>query len=588
MHITSSFARKAPCHLLRESYWQDGKVKKRTLANLSPLPQNLIDLLRLALANRLPLGNDGAGLLPGPARQHGAVSAILGTIRQLRLDRVLFHRPSRSRSLVLAMLVCRLLRPGSKLRVERELGLAGQSTLAALLDVRNASTDDLYQAMDWLAPRQHAIERKLAAAHLDGAPLVLYDVSSSYLEGSRCELAARGYSRDHRGDRPQIVYGLLCSPAGCPVAVQAFAGNTADPATLADQVRALRERFGLRRVALVGDRGMIAQTRIDEDLKPAGFDWITALRNDTIRRLANEQVIQPGLFDTWGLASVTGEDFPGERLLVCFNPLVAAERRRKREELLRATETEAAQLAARYTAGKYDRDEFNRRLGGLRRRKMGKHFEWTFEEGTGAFSSRRKEESIRAERRLDGIYVIRTSLAQEALGDRETVAAYKSLARVERAFRSMKSLLAVRPVFHWKERRVRAHLLLCMLAYYVEWHMRQRLAPLLFADEREDLPGGPVSPRQRSEEAKAKDRTRRTQQGDLPLQSFPDLLGSLSSLTAMELRLEAAPEHRVQLLSALEPLQQRAFELLGIQPHAAPPLEPDRAAQPEPSHQEQV
>ena len=227
---------------------------------------------------------------------------------------------------------------------------------------------------------------------------------------------------------------------------------------------------------------------------------------------------------------MTGEDFPGERLLVCFNPLVAAERRRKREELLRATETEAAQLAARYTAGKYDRDEFNRRLGGLRRRKMGKHFEWTFEEGTGAFSSRRKDESIRAEGRLDGIYVIRTSLEQGALGDRETVAAYKSLARVERAFRSMKSLLAVRPVFHWKERRVRAHLLLCMLAYYVEWHMRQRLAPLLFADEREDLPGGPVSPRQRSEEAKAKDRTRRTQQGDLPLQSFPDLLGSLSSL----------------------------------------------------------
>ncbi|MCY4535887.1 MAG: IS1634 family transposase, partial [Bryobacterales bacterium] len=534
MHITSSFARKAPCHLLRESYWQDGKVKKRTLANLSPLPQNLIDLLRLALANRLPLGNDGSGLLPGPARQHGAVSAILGTIRQLRLDRVLFHRPSRSRSLVLAMLVCRLLRPGSKLRVERELGPAGQSTLAALLAVRNASADDLYQAMDWLAPRQHAIERKLAAAHLDGAPLALYDVSSSYLEGSRCELAARGYSRDHRGDRPQIVYGLLCSPEGCPIAVQAFAGNTADPATLADQVRALRERFGLRRVALVGDRGMIAQTRIDEDLKPAGFDWITALRNDTIRRLANEQVIQPGLFDTWGLASVTGEDFPGERLLVCCNPLVAAERRRKREELLRATETEAAQLAARYTAGKYDRDEFNRRLGGLRRRKMGKHFEWTFEEGTGAFSSRRKDESIRAEGRLDGIYVIRTSLEQEALGDRETVAAYKSLARVERAFRSMKSLLAVRPVFHWKERRVRAHLLLCMLAYYVEWHMRQRLAPLLFADEREDLPGGPVSPRQRSEEAKAKDRTRRTQQGDLPLQSFPDLLGSLSSLAAME------------------------------------------------------
>ena len=586
MHITSTFARKSPCHLLRESYWEHGKVKKRTLANLSALPQNLIDLLRLALANRLPLGKDGSGLLPGPARQHGAVSAILGSIRQLRLDRRLGRRPCRSRSLVLAMIVARLLRPGSKLRVERELGPTGQSTLAALLEVRNASADDLYAAMDWLAPRQHDIERQLAAAHLKGAPLALYDVSSSYLEGARCELAARGYSRDHRGDRPQIVYGLLCSPDGCPIAVQAFAGNTADPTTLADQVQALRERFGLRRIALVGDRGMIAQTRIDADLKPAGLDWISALRNDTIRRLADADVIQPGLFDSWGLASVTGDDFPGERLLVCFNPLVAAERRRKREELLRATEQEAAQLAARYAAGKYDRDEFNRRLGGLRRRKMGKHFEWTFEEGTEAFSSRRKEESIQNEARLDGIYVIRTSLKQEALGDRETVAAYKSLARVERAFRSMKSLLAVRPVFHWKERRVRAHLLLCMLAYYVEWHMRQRLAPLLFVDEREKLPGGPVSPRERSEEAKAKDRTRKSTQEGLPLQSFPDLLGSLSSLTAMELRLEAAPEHRVQVLSALEPLQKRAFELLGIQPHAAPALETDRGEEPEPSHQE--
>ncbi len=586
MHITSTFARKSPCHLLRESYWEHGKVKKRTLANLSALPQNLIDLLRLALANRLPLGKDGSGMLPGPARQHGAVSAILGVIRHLRLDRRLCRQPCRSRSLVLAMIAARLLRPGSKLRVERELGPTGQSTLAALLDVRNASADDLYAAMDWLAPRQHDIERQLAAAHLKGAPLALYDVSSSYLEGARCELAARGYSRDHRGDRPQIVYGLLCSPDGCPIAVQAFAGNTADPATLADQVHALRKRFGLRRIALVGDRGMIAQTRIDADLKPAGLDWISALRNDTIRRLADADVIQPGLFDSWGLASVTGDDFPGERLLVCFNPLVAAERRRKREELLRATEQEAAHLAVRYTAGKYDRDEFNRRLGGLRRRKMGKHFEWTFEEDTGAFSSRRKDASIQNEARLDGIYVIRTSLEQEALGDRETVAAYKSLARVERAFRSMKSLLAVRPVFHWKERRVRAHLLLCMLAYYVEWHMRQRLAPLLFADEREKLPGGPVSPRERSEAAKAKDRTRRSTQEGLPLQSFPDLLGSLSSLTAMELRLEAAPEHRVPVLSALEPLQKRAFELLGIQPHAAPALETDWGEEPEPSHQE--
>ena len=314
--------------------------------------------------------------------------------------------------------------------------------------------------MDWLALRQTAIERKLAKRHLAAGSLALFDVSSSYLEGSRCELA----SRDHRPDRPQIVYGLLGSPQGCPVAVEAFPGNTADPDTLATRGQVLRERFGLQRVALVGDRGMIAQTRIDADLQPAGFDWITALRGDTLRKLVKRNVIQPGLFDTSGLASVTCEEYPGERLLVCYNPLVAAERRRKRNVLLELTTADAEQLAAGYAAGRYDRDEFNRRLGGLRRRRLGKHFEWTFDAQTEAFSSRRKQESIRAEERLDGIYVIRTSLQEEQLGDAETVRAYKSLARVERAFRSLKSLLAVRPVFHWTQRRVRAHLLICMLA----------------------------------------------------------------------------------------------------------------------------
>ncbi len=540
MHITSTYARKAPCHLLRESYWENGKVKKRTLANLSALPQHLIDLLRLALANQLPAGHDGSALALGPARQHGAVSAVLGTARRLQLASLLFSRPCRQRSLALAMIVSRLLCPGSKLRVERELGPAGRSTLAALLDLRNAPADDLYDAMDWLALRQTAIERKLAKRHLAAGSLALYDVSSSYLEGSRCELA----SRDHCPDRPQIVYGLLCSPQGCPVAVEAFPGNTADPDTLAARVQVLRERFGLQRVALVGDHGMIAQTRIDADLQPAGFDWITALRGDTLRKLVKRNVIQPGLFDTPGLASVTCEEYPGERLLVCYNPLVAAERRR-----------------------------------------LGKHFEWTFDEQTEAFSSRRKQESIRAEERLDGIYVIRTSLQEEQLGDAETVRAYKSLARVERAFRSLKSLLAVRPVFHWKQRRVREHLLICMLAYYLEWHMRERLAPLLFLDEdRQEGKTGPVGPAVRSEQGKRKDRTREMLEGNLPLQSFPDLLAHLTTLSALELRLEAAPEHRVSKLSALTPLQERAFELLGSKPHPAPPPEPIAAEPAEPSH----
>ena len=574
MHITSSYARKSPCHLLRESYWHNGKVKKRTLANISALPEHLIELLRLGLDNQIPVGQDGSALILGPARQHGAVSAVLATARRLNLDSLLFSRPCRQRSLALAMIVSRLLCPGSKLRVERELGPASRSTLADLLAVRNASADDLYEAMDWLAQRQPSIERKLVQRHLADGSLALYDVSSSYLEGSRCELAARGYSRDHRSDRPQIVYGLLCSPDGCPVAVEAFPGNTADPATLSARVQVLRERYGLRRVALVGDRGMIAQTRIDADLQPAGFDWITALRSDTIRKLVDRKVIQPGLFDTYGLASVTSNDYPGERLLVCFNPLVAEERRRKRDVLLGLTETQAQELAAGYAAGRYDRDEFNRRLGGLRRRRMGKHFEWSFDPKTGEFSSRRKQESIEQEQRLDGIYVVRTSLKQEHLGDAETVRAYKSLARVERAFQSLKSVLEVRPVFHWKERRVRAHLLICMLAYYLEWHMRQRLAPLLFMDEdREQGPAGPVGPAVRSEAGKRKDRTRETEQG-LPVHSFKDLLAHLATLSAVELQLAVAPQYRVTKLSALSPVQERAFELLGIKPHPAPKPEP--------------
>ena len=574
MHITSSFHRKAPCHLLRESYWENGQVKKRTLANLSALPQHLVDLLRLALANKLPAARDGSGVDLGPTSRHGAVSAILGTARRLRLDSLLFYQPCRNRSLALAMIASRLLRPGSKLRVERELGPAGSTTLAALLDVRDASVDELYSAMDWLAKRQPAIERKLAKRHLADGALALYDVSSSYLEGSRCQLAARGYSRDHRPDRPQIVYGLLCNSQGCPVSVEAFPGNTADPHTLATRVELLRQRFGLSRVALVGDRGMLAQTRIDADLKPAGFNWITALRGDTIRKLVHQDVIQPGLFDTPELASVTCDDYPGERLLIGYNPLVAAERRRKRNVLLELTEQDAQQLAAGYAAGRYDRDEFNRRLGGLRRRRMGKHFEWTFDERTEAFTSRRKPDSIEAEERLDGLYVIRTNLEEEQLGDAGTVRAYKSLARVERAFRSLKSLLAVRPVFHWKERRVRAHLLICLLAYYLEWHMRERLAPLLFVDEEKaEGEAGPVGPAQRSEAGQRKDSTRRTLAGDLPLHSFEDLLEHLGGQSAAELRLEVAPEQRVAVVSAMTSLQKRAFQLLGIKPHPAPPAE---------------
>ena len=573
MHITSSFARPTPCHLLRESYWQDGHVKKRTLANLSALPQPIIDLLRKALRNEFPTTDpDAAPVRVGTSRQHGAVSAILALARQLGFERLLFHQPVPARSRALAMIVCRLLKPGSKLRVERELGPSGQTTLAALLDLRDTPVDTLYDTLDWLADRQPRIEKKLARRHLQDGALALYDVSSSYVEGSCCPLAERGYSRDHRSDRPQIVYGLLCNTAGCPVAVQCFAGNVADPDTLASQVASLRDRYGLNGVVVVGDRGMIAQTRIDADLEPAGFDWITALRHDTIRKLADRKVIQPGLFDRHGFVSVTAPDFPGERLLVCYNPLVAAERRRKRAELLDATESAVRELAAAYAAGAVDRDEFNRRLGGLRRRKMGKHFDWTFDEGTQEFRSERKAAAIAAEARLDGLYVIRTSLLREELEDAAVIAAYKSLARVERAFRSLKTtVLRVRPIFHWKEKRVRAHVFLCMLAYYLEWHLRQRWAPLLFAEEESaPRPEGPVGPAARGAAAQAKERTRRTPGDGLPVQSFPDLLASLGGLAAVELEYPQVPGYTVPTLSELSPLQRRAFDLLEAEPHPAP------------------
>ena len=574
MHITSSFARKSPCHLLRESFWRNGKVHKRTLANLSALPQPLIDLLKAALDHQLPLGSPNSPVQAGRARQHGAVSALLGLARSLRLDRLLFHQPCRQRSLALALILARLLKPGAKLRLERELGPAGQTTLAHLLDLQNAPVDELYEAMDWLLKRQPAIERKLAKRHLRQGGLALYDLSSSYVEGSCCPLAKRGYSRDHRSDRPQITYGLLCNQDGCPVAVEAFAGNTADPSTLSSQVNKLRQRFGLQRLALVGDRGMLAQTRIAGELQPAELDWITALRHDSIRKLAAEGHFQPSLFDTHGLASITAPDFPDERLLVCYNPLVAAERRRKRADLLASTEADLAVMASAYAAGKIDRDEFNRRLGTLRRRKMGKHLQWCFDEHTEAFSSTRDEESIAAEARLDGFYVVRTSLAEQDLDDAGVVRAYKSLARVERAFRSLKtSGLRVRPIFHWKETRVRAHLLLCMLAYYLEWHLRRQLAPLLFSEEgAPQHAGGPVGPVQRSEAAKRKDRTRRTADGSLPVQSLADLLAGLGTLSAVELKYAQVPGYAVPTLSELEPLHERVFELLGFQPHPAPAL----------------
>ena len=568
MHIETTRNPKSTCHLLRQSYWENGKPRKRTLCNLSALPEHAIEALRKALKRGpvLDLGDRTATVLS--SRAHGAASAILGMAQSCELDRILFHRSSRQRSLALAMIAGRLLRPGAKLRLERELSREGSTTLGVLLGIEGATVDELYDAMDWLRARQASIERKLARRHLTEGGLVMFDVSSGYFEGSACRLARLGYSRDHRRDRPQVVYGMLCTAEGCPVAIEVFAGNTADPMTLAGQVCKMRDRFGIRQIVLVGDRGMITQARIDEDLAPADVHWITALRADTIRKLARKGTIAPDHFQPWQMARVCSPDFPGEGLIVCFNPLLAAERRRKRNALLQTTEDAVRDLADLYQQGSIDRDELDRRLGAVHRRKMAMHFLLHFEEPDATFSFERNAASIDAEARLDGLHVIRTNLDQTALDDADTVRASKALARVEQAFRSLKTLsLRDCPIFHWHNERVRAHFFLCMLAYYLEWHMRRKLKPLMFAEETPPRNENPVAPAPRSKEVRHKPRTRRTPDG-LPVHGFRDLLEHLGTLCATEI--DTGNGFSLSVLTRMTSLQEKAFSLLGLKPHPAP------------------
>ena len=566
MHIETTHNPLSTCHLLRQSYWDDGKPKKRTIANLSGLPQHAIEALRQALkTGQVPT-------LHKPTltnkKDHGAVSAILNIIQNTRLDQTIFYRTSRERNVVLAMLIARILRPGAKLRVERELSTNGTTTLAGLLNLKDTPVEDLYHAMDWLLSRQKRIEKKLAQRHVGEGDILMLDVSSSYLEGHACPLAQYGYSRDHRRDRPQVIYALLCTAQGCPIAIEAFAGNISDAMTLSNQVVKIRERFGLSKVVLVGDRGMISQARIDEDLQPNGFAWITALRSQTIRKLVQQGQLQPTLLDDWGLAQITSPDYPNERLVVCCNPFLRDERRRKRNALLAATEEDIRALATRYAQGKMERDEFNRQLGALKRRKMAKHFAYRFDHTTGAFSFTRKEDAITEEESLDGLYVIRTNVTEDELGNVEAVRAYKNLAKVERAFRSFKtSSLRVRPMYHWREDRVRSHLFLCLLAYYVEWHMRQQLAPLLFTDEAPQPGVTPVAAPVRSQGANNKQSQRRTNEG-LSVSSFEDLLLQLNGLCVAEMDLGTGCT--VPVTSKPTALQTKVFDLLGGKIHPAP------------------
>jgi len=560
-----------PAILLRESYREGGKVKKRTLLNLCDWSADRIAGFKMLLKGGTVIPQDQQAITIIRSLPHGHVAAALGTARKIGLDRLLGPDGNRCRDLVLALIVSRLLEPGSKLAAARALSPdTASSSLGQQLGLGMVDEDEVYTALDWLAVRQPAIETALAKRHLAGGTLVLYDVSSSYMEGRCCPLAQFGYNRDRKRGKLQIVYGLLCAPDGCPVAIEVFEGNTADPMTLTSQVRKLRERFGLDHVVLVGDRGMITQARITEDLTKAGLDWITALRAPAIKVLRDTGTLQMSLFDERDMASITSPDFPGERLIVCRNRALAAERVRKREDLLAATERELARIVAAVARKRQPlrgTAKIGLKVGAvLDKHKMAKHFTLDITDNHFAFA--RKTEEIAAEAALDGIYVVRTSLPATVLDDPTTVRSYKSLSLVERAFRCLKTVdLQVRPVYHWLADRVRAHVFLCMLAYYLEWHMRQRLAPMLYDDTDKDAAeaqrASVVAKAERSPAAITKQTTGRTQDG-LPVHSFHTLLADLATLTRNTLVTAVDPERFFTLTARPTALQQKALDLLAL------------------------
>jgi hypothetical protein len=518
-------------HLLRRTYRDGGKVKHQTLGNLSHLPASVIDVIRRSLRGETLMAPEAAFDIER-SRPHGHVAAVLGTWRRLRIDALLDDKPSRQRNLLSAMVVARLLEPRSKLATARALqGETLHSSLGEMLEVATADEDELYEAMDWLLPRQPQIEQALAKKHLSEATLVLYDLTSVYFEGRCCPLAKLGHSRDDKRSKLQIVVGLLTNRDGCPIAIEVFEGNTGDPKTVAAQIAKIRERFGIQRVILVGDRGVLTSARIREDLKPSdGLDWITALRAPSIQQLVQCGGLQMGLFDEKDLAEIIDPAFAGERLIACKNPILAEERARKREDLLKASEKELEQIAAATRRSKRPlrgAATIGLRVGRvLGRFKMGKHF--------------------------------RIQSSSDA------VRCYKQLSGVERAFRSMKTVdLKIRPVHHRLEKRVRAHVLLCMLAYYVEWHMRRDLAPILFDDEQPTPKASPVAPAQRSNLAEQKAQSKRTSD-QLPAQSFQALLADLATIVKNRIRPRNSDAAAFEMITTPTPLQQRALELLHV------------------------
>jgi hypothetical protein len=547
--------------LLRRSYREGGKVKNETVGNLSHLSPEIIAAIRAMLAGR-QLVDLEEGFSVERSLPHGQVAAVLGVLRSLDLERLLSRTRSRERDLVVAMICQLLVAPGSKLSFTRRFL---QSTLSEEIEVGEVSEAELLSAMDWLLGRQARIEKALAARHLSPGGFALYDLSSSYLEGRCCPLAALGYSRDGRKGTLQVNWGLLCSPEGRPVSVEVHPGNTADPDTLPAALAALEERFGLHQVVLVGDRAMITETHADS-LKKLGAGFISALKSAQIRSLVRSGHLQLSLFDETNLAEITSPDFPGERLIVCRNPQMAAERAHKREELLGATEGELAKVkrmveGARGSLRGADAGTIGERVGRVvNRYKMAKHFELKMADG--AFSYARREDQIAAEAALDGLYVLRTTCSEDELGPQAVVRVYKQLKMAERAYRTMKDALEVRPIRHHLSDRVRAHFFLFMLAYYVLFELRERLQPMLFSDDFPQAFIDPVAPASRSKEARAKAGSAQTGDG-LPAMSLTDLIAELGTLCRNELRIGSS-EHTFSRLTAPNALQTKALELLGV------------------------
>lgn len=562
-----------PAVLLRETWRENGKIKKKTLANISDWPQEKVEQFRRVLRgeNVGALSSTGAFTIER-SLPHGHAKAVLGTLQTLGIDRLLSRSDARERRIAVALIVDRLLDPQSKSAGVRSLrSETAQSTLGSLLRIGDVEKKEAYEAMDWLLLQQKRVENALAKKHFREGGFALYDLTSVAIEGRKCPLTKYGYSRDGRSDLAQIEFGLLCSKDGCPVSVDVFAGNTADPKTVAVQVQKMKKRFGLSRVVLVGDRGMLTSARLREDLGPEQIDWITALRAPDIQDLLAKGVWQTSMFDQQDLAEISSSDFPGERLVVCRNPLLAEERKRKREELLQSTEQKLQKIAAATHREKKPlrgKDTIGLRTGKvLGKSCMAKHFLLDITEDD--FSFQRDTVSIEREAATDGIFIVRTSLQKEDMQSAEIVATYKNLSRVERAFRTIKSFdIRVRPVRHYDEDRVRSHIFLCMLAYYVEWHMRRSLAPLLFQDHEpeggERLRSSPVAPAKRSPAALRKIRGDQRTDDDLPVQSFHSLLADLATITRNVCRANIKGAGIFEKTTTPTPLQQRAMSLLGI------------------------